>query len=102
MFVIDNKSPLEIGMALSQEYVIWERVEVCLKEKYEGRLKNKQGTVGIPLPGVQVRIMSETDNKDITELRDTPGTLQIKGPTVFKEYWQRPEATKKEFTEDGW
>lgn len=41
MFVIDNKSLLEIGMALSQEYVIWERVEVCLKEKYEGRLKNK-------------------------------------------------------------
>ncbi|EIE87516.1 hypothetical protein RO3G_12227 [Rhizopus delemar RA 99-880] len=85
--LLERYGMTEIGMALSQEYVIWERVE---------------GTVGIPLPGVQVRIMSETDNKDITELRDTPGTLQIKGPTVFKEYWQRPEATKKEFTEDGW
>lgn len=73
-------------MALSQEYVIWERV---------------QGTVGIPLPGIQVRIISE-EGKDITELRNTPGMLQVKGKTVFKEYWQRPDATKTEFTEDGW
>lgn len=76
----------EIGMGLSQEYVISERV---------------QGTVGIPLPGVQARIITE-DGKDVTDLRDTPGMLQIKGPNVFKEYWQKPDATKKEFTEDGW
>lgn len=55
--------------------------------------------MGIPLPGVQVRIMADVD---VTETRNTPGMLQIKGPTVFKEYWQRPDATKKEFTEDGW
>lgn len=74
-------------MALSQEYPVWERV---------------QGTVGIPLPGVSVRIISAENGKDITDLRDTPGMLQVKGKTVFKEYWQRPDATKKEFTEDGW
>lgn len=79
-------SIIEIGMALSQEYVIWERV---------------QGTVGIPLPGVQVRIISD-DGKDVTDKRNIPGMLQIKGNTVFKEYWQKPDATKKEFTEDGW
>lgn len=73
-------------MALSQEYVIWERV---------------QGTVGIPLPGVQVRIISD-EGSDITDKRNIPGMLQVKGSTVFKEYWQRPDATKKEFTEDGW
>lgn len=73
-------------MALSQEYVIWERV---------------QGTVGIPLPGVQVRIIAE-DGTDVTDQRNVPGMLQVKGDTVFKEYWQKPEATKKEFTEDGW
>jgi acyl-CoA synthetase (AMP-forming)/AMP-acid ligase II len=76
----------EIGMGLSQEYLISERV---------------QGTVGIPLPGVQARIIAE-DGKDVTESRNVPGMLQIKGPNVFKEYWQKPEATKKEFTEDGW
>ncbi|CAO3673841.1 unnamed protein product [Rhizopus stolonifer] len=82
--LLERYGMTEIGMALSQEYVVWERVE---------------GTVGIPLPGVQVRIMTDVD---ITETRNTPGMLQIKGPTVFKEYWQRPDATKKEFTEDGW
>lgn len=30
------------------------------------------------------------------------GNLQIKGENVFKEYWHKPESTKKEFTEDGW
>jgi long-subunit acyl-CoA synthetase (AMP-forming) len=74
-------------MALSQEYYIWERV---------------QGTVGIPLPGVQARIISQETNEDVTEKREVPGMLQIKGDNVFKDYWQRPEATKKEFTKDGW
>lgn len=74
-------------MALSQEYYICERV---------------QGTVGIPLPGVQTRIISQETNEDVTDKRETPGMLQIKGDNVFKEYWQRPDATKKEFTQDGW
>lgn len=30
------------------------------------------------------------------------GSLQVKGPNVFNEYWKRPEATKNSFTEDGW
>lgn len=30
------------------------------------------------------------------------GDLLVKGPSVFREYWGNPEATKKEFTEDGW
>lgn len=30
------------------------------------------------------------------------GNLQIKGENVFKEYWRKPESTKKEFTDDGW
>ena len=30
------------------------------------------------------------------------GEMQVKGPAVFKEYYNRPEATKKEFTKDKW
>ena len=30
------------------------------------------------------------------------GDLQIRGPNVFSEYWGKPEATAKEFAEDGW
>lgn len=85
--LLERYGMTEIGMALSQEYVIWERV---------------QGTVGIPLPGVAARIISAETGEDVTEARNTPGMLQIKGKTVFKEYWGRPDATKKEFTDDGW
>ncbi|KAI8372220.1 hypothetical protein BD560DRAFT_328809, partial [Blakeslea trispora] len=85
--LLERYGMTEIGMALSQEYLVSERVE---------------GTVGIPLPGVQVRLISPETGENVTETREVPGMLQIKGPTVFKEYWQRPEATQKEFTEDGW
>lgn len=30
------------------------------------------------------------------------GELLVKGPSVFKCYWKKPEATEKEFTKDGW
>lgn len=43
-----------------------------------------QGCVGLPLPNVQVRLISE-DDKDVTNLTETPGEIQIKGQTVFKE-----------------
>ena len=52
--------------------------------------------------------MAETEegsgefDKDVTDLRGAPGMVQVKGPNVFKEYWQRPEATEKEFTKDKW
>ena len=32
----------------------------------------------------------------------TPGELQFRGPTVFREYWRRPDATRAAFTADGW
>ncbi|CAG8470635.1 2921_t:CDS:10 [Paraglomus brasilianum] len=76
----------EIGMALSNGYEVEKRVE---------------GTVGLPLPGVKVRLIAD-DGTNVTEEVDTPGEVQVKGPNVFKEYWNRPEATAKEFTEDGW
>lgn len=31
-----------------------------------------------------------------------PGELMVRGPSVFKEYWQNPAATKAAFTDDGW
>ena len=55
--------------------------------------------MGYPLPGVQVRLADEEDNAIApTET----GEIQIKGTTVFKEYWQKPEATAVSFTKDGW
>merc|ERR1711874_804317 len=50
-------------------------------------------------------VIVEADSKTVTEtpsLEGEPGELIIKGPNVFKQYYNKPEATQKEFTRDGW
>lgn len=37
-----------------------------------------------------------------SDLETIQGNLQVKGPGIFSEYWNRPDATRKEFTDDGW
>lgn len=57
------------------------------------------GEVGRPLPGIEVRLV---DDNDTPVPEGIPGEIQIKGPTVFAEYWERPDATAEAFTGDGW
>ena len=59
----------------------------------------KAGTVGPALPGVSVRVMNQ-DNQvcGIDEI----GDIQVRGPNIFKGYWQMPEKTAEEFTEDAY
>lgn len=58
------------------------------------------GSVGLPLPGVEVRIVgSETESP----LPDGEiGDLQLRGPNVFNRYWRQPEKTRESFSADGW
>src|SRR5262245_14176284 len=57
------------------------------------------GSVGVPFPNVSVRLVDEAGR----EVADgVPGEIQVSGPTVFREYWRRPEATRDAFTTDGW
>ncbi len=56
------------------------------------------GTVGRPLPGVQLRVQDEA-GQDLPV--DAIGGIQVKGPGVFKGYWRMPEKTAEEFTADG-
>ena len=56
------------------------------------------GTVGLPLPGVEARIVDE-NNQPVTG--DSVGLLQVKGENVFKGYWRMEEKTAEEFTNDG-
>lgn len=56
------------------------------------------GAVGSPLPGVEARLVDES-GQPVPE--GTPGEIQIRGDTVFLEYWNRPEATRDAFI-DGW
>ncbi len=57
------------------------------------------GTVGRPLPGVELRCMGE-DGKPCAS--GDIGGIEVRGPNVFPGYWRMPEANAKEFTADGW
>ena len=57
------------------------------------------GTVGLVCPGTQVRICSESgDRLPAGEV----GSVEVKGPGVFKGYWRNQTATDKAFTDDGY
>lgn len=60
--------------------------------------ERRPGAVGLPLPGVEVRLV---DEDGVAVAPGTPGEVEIRGPTVFLEYWRRPEATAEAFR-DGW
>ncbi len=81
-FLLERYGMTEIGMALSNS---------LHGERFAGY-------VGKPLPQVEVRLVDE--NGDLVS-PGTPGEIQVKGPGVFLEYWQKPEATVKAFR-DGW
>ena len=66
--------------------------------RYPGQSERRGGTVGFPLPSVQLRVHSD----DGVELPvGEIGGIQVKGPNVFSGYWRMPEKTKEEFTSDG-
>jgi malonyl-CoA/methylmalonyl-CoA synthetase len=61
--------------------------------------ERRGGTVGLPLPGVSVRI---ADDADRPLPQEATGGIQISGSNVFRGYWRMPEKTREEFTADGW
>ncbi len=61
--------------------------------------ERRGGTVGPPLPGVQLRVVSD---KGVPLARGEVGQIEVKGPNVFKGYWRMPEKTADDFTSDLW
>ncbi len=61
--------------------------------------ERRGGTVGFPLPGVNVRV---SDDKGGTCPAGEIGGIEVSGPNVFAGYWRMPEKNKEEFTADGW
>ncbi len=57
------------------------------------------GTVGLPLPGVEVRIANPQTGALLPD--GEIGVVEVKGPNVFKGYWRMPEKTAAEFRADG-
>jgi len=64
---------------------------------YDG--ERRGGTVGFPLPGVDLRIVDPETGKP--QEKDAIGIIEVKGPNIFKGYWRNPEKTAAEFTDDG-
>ncbi len=58
----------------------------------------KPDTVGLPLPGIQARIAALDDATHVLPIGET-GELCVKGPNIFKGFWNKPEETAKAFTD---
>ena len=84
------------GQSLLERYGMTE-IGMALSNPYEG--ERRPGYVGQPLPGVEVRLLSEKGEEIAAE--NESGEIQVRGPNVFLEYWNRPEATQESF-QDGW
>jgi len=61
--------------------------------------ERRAGTVGPPLPGVEVRVTEPATGRTLAP--GDIGQVEVRGPNVFKGYWKMPEKTATEFREDG-
>lgn len=64
---------------------------------YDG--ERRAGTVGFPLPGVELRIVDAESGQLLPQ--GEIGIIEVRGPNVFSGYWQMPEKTKEELRDDG-
>ncbi|MEZ5178979.1 MAG: AMP-binding protein [Acidimicrobiales bacterium] len=74
------------GQRIVERYGMTETV-MNVSNPYDG--ERRPGTVGFPLPGVEVRLAEATDE------------VLLRGPNVFDGYWERPDANAEAFV-DGW
>ncbi|HKT53652.1 MAG TPA: AMP-binding protein [Caulobacteraceae bacterium] len=77
-----------IGVRILERYGMSEAQMITSNPLAGDRLA---GSVGFPLPGVDLRIADDTGT----------GGVEIKGPSLFSGYWRNPEKTRDAFTEDG-
>lgn len=84
------------GHTLLERYGMTE-IGMALSNPLHG--ERRPGHVGAPMPGVEVRLIDE-QNQPIDE-DEKPGEIQVRGPNLFKEYWENAEATRAAFAE-GW
>jgi malonyl-CoA/methylmalonyl-CoA synthetase len=85
----------KFGHAVLERYGMSETL-MTIGNPYDG--ERRPGTVGRPLPGVEVRIVGP-DGRDLED--GGTGELLVRGPAVFSGYWRRPDATAAAFV-DGW
>jgi malonyl-CoA/methylmalonyl-CoA synthetase len=91
------------GVHVLERYGMTETV-MNVSNPYEG--ERRPGTVGFPLPGVEVRLATSTAGDAATDAADDEdgarGEILLRGPNVFPGYWRRDDATRDAFDADGW
>lgn len=97
--LLERYGMTEVGMAISCGLDYADRIE---------------SSVGWPMPSVQIRLVEKNEESaeeiiiehgeeiDSATGKERQGEIQLRGPTIFTEYWRNPTATEKEFTSDGW
>ncbi|HRO60338.1 MAG TPA: malonyl-CoA synthase [Burkholderiaceae bacterium] len=83
------------GQRILERYGMSETVMIT-SNPYDGN--RVAGTVGLPLPGIEVRVVDEAGTPCGL---DQIGAIQVRGPNVFGGYWRMPEKTKEEFSDGG-
>ncbi|GLV53546.1 long-chain-fatty-acid--CoA ligase [Dictyobacter sp. S3.2.2.5] len=85
------------GQRILERYGMTETI-MNMTNPYDG--ERRAGTVGAPFPGQEARVVDVKTRRPLsaTEI----GEIEVRGPHVFSEYWQRPDATAEVFDADGW
>ena len=84
------------GQKLLERYGMTE-IGMAISNPLQG--ERRPGAVGVPLPDVTIRLVSEAG--ELIEEENEPGEIQVRGPAVFSEYWHKPDVTEASFVE-GW
>jgi long-chain acyl-CoA synthetase len=85
------------GIPIRQGYGLTEAAPVVTSGLPDG--PDKPTSIGIPLPGVEVRLVDE-EGEDV--YAGDAGEIRVRGPNVFPGYWRNDDATKAALTPDGW
>jgi malonyl-CoA/methylmalonyl-CoA synthetase len=84
------------GHAILERYGMTE-TNMNTSNPYDG--DRVPGTVGFPLPGVDLRVTDPESGRELAQ--GEIGMIEVRGPNVFKGYWRMPEKTAAEFRPDG-
>jgi len=85
------------GQRILERYGMTETI-MNLTNPYDG--ERRPGTVGMPFPGQEARIVDVRTRQPIPD--GVIGEIQVRGPNVFAGYWRNPQATAEAFDADGW
>lgn len=88
----------KFSFPLIEGYGLSEASPVCCLNPLAPEAVRKPGSIGIPLPGVKMRLVDDED-RDVP--RGEVGEIVVQGPNVMKGYWNLPEATA-ETLRNGW